>query len=408
LFIHILFLLLLVQARDVADPHQATALLQSGLLSLRQGDLANAQKSLEASSKLDPHNPYTWTSLAETYLRLNQPRQADSAARTAEKAAAGDPIVAHALAMFYSKTAQYSRAATMEKQYAESPKADKGALARAAGLYLNAGDPAQALPLAERASVEDASASSEDLLGRALIASGQTKDGTAHLGSAWTASKNDPQIAFDYAQALLHAQDFTRAADVLDEASKSNPRNAQLTLALGVARYGQRRFEEAISAFLETIHTDPRIPQSYLFLGRLLDQAGDRLPAITAIYREWLKAEPRHAEPPLLLAKALLASNVDSPEPETLLRHSIQLDSKNWESHYELGLVLSKKREYQAASVELNRSAELAPREPLPHYHLARIYDRLGDKSRAESERAIHKRLSETSSPSPANNTPNR
>jgi len=124
-----------------------------------------------------------------------------------------------------------------------------------------------------------------------------------------------------------------------------------------------------------------------------VDQAGDQLPAITGEYRKWLASEPRRPEPPLLLAKALLAANVDSPEPELLLRRSLQLDSKDWESHYELGLLLSKKHEYAQAAAELKRSIELDPKQAMPHYHLARVYNRLGQKEQAQTERETHQRL---------------
>jgi tetratricopeptide (TPR) repeat protein len=376
-----------------ADPDQATALLKSGLLHLRQGELTEARRDLESSSKLDPKNPFTWTSLAETYLRLKQPHLANTAAQTAEKAGAHDPIVAHALAMFYTTTQQYARAAAFEKQFAEGPQADSGALGRAAGLYLNAGDPKEALPLAEKASIEHPSPDEEDVLGRALIASGDVPGGSQHLADAWNGAKNNPQIAFDYAQVLLHAQDFTRASDVLDDSLKLNANNAQLTLALGVARYGQRRFSDAIAAFLHTIELNPLLEQPYLFLGRLLDQAGDQLPVITADYRKWLAIAPRRPEPPLLLAKALLAANADSSDAEPLLRRSLQLDPQNWESHFELGLLLSKKHDYAHAAAELERSIALDPKQAMPHYHLARVYDRLGQKDRAEAERKIHQTL---------------
>jgi tetratricopeptide (TPR) repeat protein len=263
--------------------------------------------------------------------------------------------------MYYSDAGQFAHAAALEAEYAQSASADSGAPGRVAELYLNAGDVQKALPFAQK---------------------------------AWTAAKNDPQIAFDYAQALLKVQDFTRAAEVLEAATQSNPANPQLVLALGVARYSQRRFAEAIAAFLKTITIDPRIPQPYVFLGRMLDQAGSAMPQIIADYRRWLTLEPRRAEPPLLLAKALIASNTANDEPEPLLRRSIDLDSKNWEAHYELGLLLTKKHDYREAAAELETSIKLNPNEPMPHYHLARVYDRLGQPDRAAGEREAHKRLS--------------
>ena len=386
-------MLILLLLLFVTDPSQVSGLLQRGLIALQHGQLTAARQSLEEAVALDPKNPFAFASLAETYFRLKQPRRAASAAEEAEKLGSANPFVSHALAMYYSETCDFARAAALEHQFAMSNKADPGALDRAAGLYLNAGDAQRSLALARQAVAEHPSALAEDTLGRVLVAAGQPDEGITHLA---TASHSDPanaQICFDYAQALLHYQDFTRAAAALEECLKANPDNAQLTLALGVSRYGQRRFEDAIAAFLRTIQLDPSVDKPYLFLGRVLDQAGPRLASIIAVYRRWEVKNPKSPEAKLMLAKALNAAGASDREPEELLRHSIALNQNNWESHYELGLIFEKEHDYKQAAAELSRAAALNPKQPLPHYHLARVYDRLGQPDRAKSEREIHQRL---------------
>jgi Flp pilus assembly protein TadD len=387
------FVLLVLLLFASPDPTQAAKLLQSGLSSLQRGDLAQARRSLEASSRLDSNNPFTWTSLAETYLRLRELRRAAAAAVSAEKLAPANPIVCHALAIYYSEIGDFAHAAALEQRFAASPKADAGALDRAAALFLNAGDVQRSLALAQQAITQHPSPVSEDVFGRALIAGGQPEQGMTHLATAWKSDPTDPQICFDYAQALLHYRDFTGAASVLEQCSKTNPNNVQLALALGVARYGQRRFEEAIVAFLHSIQLDPSLDKPYLFLSRVLDQAGPHLSAITAAYRSWAAKNPNDAEAKLLLAKALNTAGATENEPERLLLSSISLDPNNWESHYELGLLLERKHKFKQAAAELSRAADLNPKQPLPHYHLARVYDRLGKPDRAKSEREIHQRL---------------
>lgn len=334
--------------------------MQRGLIALKNGQLAEARRDLEQASQADSKNPYIWSSLAQTYLRLKLPDQASAAARNAEKTGADNPLVCHALAMFYSETGQPGRAAEFEQKFAESPQADKAALARTAHLYLSAGKIQEALKLAQR---------------------------------AWEADKTDEGTAFDYAQLLLRREDFTQAADVIDVALSAHPQDPQLTLALGVARYGQRRFDDAITTFLKVIQLDPSVEQPYLFLGRILDQAGEHLPQITKAYEGWTARQPQNAKAQLLLAKALLAQDHHSEKAQILLQKSVALDDANWESHYQLGTMLADKRDWTAAAKEFNRSIELDPKQPLPHYHLARVYDRLGQSERAETERKIHQHL---------------
>jgi tetratricopeptide (TPR) repeat protein len=288
----LLFLLLLL----AADPQ---ALLQQGLIALQHGQLAEARSTLEEASRVDAANPYVWTSLAQTYLRLGESQKAESSAAKAGKLGAANQVVGHALGLFY----------------------------------------------------------------------------------------------FEYAQQLLRKENFTHAADILSTGLQADPRNAQLVLALGVARYGQRRFEDAVALFLQVIQIDPTIDQPYVFLGRVLDQAGPHLSEITKDYESWAEKNPQNAKAPLLLAKALLAANAHDPKAEGLLRRSIALDANNWESHYELGVLLAGKHEYAAAAAELTRSIELDPKRAVTHYHLARVYDRLGEPDRAKAEREIHGRL---------------
>jgi Flp pilus assembly protein TadD len=200
-------------------------------------------------------------------------------------------------------------------------------------------------------------------------------------------------FSFKYAQELLHKQDFTHAADVLSSALELDPRSAQLVLALGVARYGQRRFEEAIALFLQVIQIDPAIDQPYVFIGKMLDQAGPHLAEITKDYEAWNTQQPANPSAPLELAKSLLASDPRSARAADLLKRSIQLDPNNWESHYELGVLLAGNHDYARAATQLERTIELDPKQPMPHYHLARVYDRLGDAEKAKAEREIHQKL---------------
>ena len=382
-----------------ADASQAPALIQRGLNALRQGRLSEARQALEEASRQDAKNPYAWTSLAEVYFRLKEPAKASAAARAAEKLDGRNPVVCHALAMYYSEAGEYASAARFEETFAQSPQADPGALTRAAGLYMNAGDATHALPLAQQAAAKEATPLAEDLLGRALIATGNDAEGTRHLARAWEGAKTDPRIAFDFTEASLKAGDFTRAADAAAAALAKNPNDPQLTLALGVARYGQRRFEDAIVEFLKVIRIDPRIDRPYLFLSRMLDQAGAHLEEIVRDDEAWAARNPQNAKAQLALAMALLAVNNKDARAEDLLRRSVALDANDWESHYQLGVVLETKHQYAEAARELTKSIALDGKQPMPHYHLARVYDRMGERDRAAAEREIHQRLTGPSGP---------
>lgn len=316
-----------------ADPNAAKLLLKQGLIALQQGNLPEARQDLERASSFDEKNAYVWISLAEVYLRLKQPEKAMQSAKHAETDGADNAVITQALAMFYAK---------------------------AGDLYAAEGDEKRALPLFQ---------------------------------AACQRAPANPQIAFRYAEALLRAQQFSDAAAVTETALKANPQNAQLTLTLGVARYGQRRFEEAIALFLQTIAIDPTIEQPYEFLARVLDQAGSHMPEILKDDEAWAAKNPQNAKAQMLLAKTLLSGDPKSKRAEELLRRSVALDPNEWESHYELGVLLASEANYREAVTELLHATELNEKQPMPHYHLARVYDRLGEPDKAKAEREIHKRL---------------
>jgi tetratricopeptide (TPR) repeat protein len=357
-------LLFLFLAMAFAEPAALSTALQQGLMALRDGKLVDARTSFEAVVQQDPKNAFAWVSLAETCRRIGDNTAAYNAAQKAEQFGGNIPPVDHALASFYSQEGQLAHAAALEEKYAASPKVDPQAALRAAELYQRAGDRTNA----ERV-----------------------------LKAAWQRRINDPLVAFGYAQVLLQKLDFAGAENAVSAASKANPNDPQLILVAGVAHYGERRFTDAIDNFLKVIAIDPSIPQPYEFIGKMMEQAGPRLPAIVEAFEIHAKNMPNDAMAYLVLAKAKLAVNSKDPAVETLLRRSAGLDPNQWESHYQLGVLLESKHDFEGAAKELKRSIAVDPQQPMPHYHLARVYDRLGDGEQAAAERKLHEQLSNVS-----------
>jgi tetratricopeptide (TPR) repeat protein len=190
---------------------------------------------------------------------------------------------------------------------------------------------------------------------------------------------------FELSQSDLRRERFADALETVEAGRKVFDRSEQLALAAGVAYYGLRRFPEAIDAFLRTVELDPAVEQPYLFLGRMTEQAEDRLPRISAAFAVFQKRAPES-----YLSNFLLGKTQGS---EALLRKSIALRGDFQESHFELGVVLERERKYDEAAREFARAAELKPADAAPHYHLARLYDRLGKRDEAARERATHARL---------------
>jgi tetratricopeptide (TPR) repeat protein len=364
-----------------------------GLLALSGNDLTQARQRLEDASRLKPDNAMVWAALAQTYLRSKEAVLANQAAASASRLATPDSPVQHALAMFYSETGDLVKAAEAERQYASSPGADPGAAASAAELSLRAGDAGQAVQWAQTAIQRADTAAAHHLLAQAFAAANRPAEAVREFRSAAERSPSTETYAFDLGQMQLRQGDFAAASTTLEKACRLFPQSAQLHLAYGVAAYGQRRFADAIDAFLRVIAIDRAVEQPYVFMARILDQAGDRLPQVVAAFAAWEKAEPSNYLAVCLHARALDAAAGDPAEIEAKLRRSIQLNDAYWESHFELGVLLGKNRQWKQAAAELSRSIELNPKVAAAHFQLARAYDKLGDPERARAERAEHQRL---------------
>lgn len=368
--------------------------LREGLVALNKNDLAGARESLEKAARLDPRSALVWVALAQTYLKIGQKDMAVEAAGRAEQFGGATAAIQHALALFYVETGDLPRAADWERRFAAAPGAGPQTATDAAALSLDAGQPAEAVKWAEAALHLLDTAEAHHLLGKAYREMGRLDAALPELRRALDGSPAIEVFLADLGQALLEHGDYDEGLTVLEKGQRQFPANAQIALSYGVACYAQRRAEDSVAAFLQVIHLDPSIEQPYLFLGRILEHAGDRLPEIVAAYAEWEKRTPDGYMPIFLHAKALLASaSPDAAAVEAELRHSIRLNGAFWESHLELGDLLSSQGKWPDAEGELARSIELNPSQPRPHYDLARVYLRLGNPDKAQAERAEYERL---------------
>lgn len=303
---------------------------RSGLLALQRNDLKTAQTELVAAAKLAPRNGRVWVALAQTYRKLNEFKLAHEAAAKAEALGAKDALVLSSLVLYFNEAGDTFRAAEAQARYAQLVPKDAVARERAEGLY------------------------------------------------------------FEAARPLLQQGKFPEAIPLLTAATSKLPDSAQLQLALGVACYGLRRFEEAAAAFLRTIALAPEIPQPYTFLGKFVDQIPGRLAEVTQHFIAFEKAHPEDYTGYYLHAKALNAQSLDAGAAVTLLRKAVNINDSDAGVHFELGAALDRLRQFPEAALEFEKANVLNPNDAATHYRLARVYDRLGKPEAAAAERSKH------------------
>jgi tetratricopeptide (TPR) repeat protein len=398
-----LFLLLLLLAPPSPDLFQQR--VQAGIDALRRGDLAAAQQDLEQASRQAPKQAEVWLLLAQTYAGQKKGPQALDAARKAESLAGDSVRVLQGLATFYGSTMQdLEKAAALGKRYAELNADDTTAWRRVAALYLEIGKPDAAIDAGTRGLKVDASADVHTILGQAYAAKREWAPAAVELKEALKLSPYDEGAYFRLAQLYLVQQEFDAAIEVLSGARKTFDKSPQLELALGVAYYGARRFPEAVDQFLLVIVLDPDMPQPYLFLGRMLEHVGERMPELLLRSEQLEKNQPKSYLGYQLHAKAIAAqlpAGEFTPEAAAalaLFEKALALQPENAETNYEIGCLLDRKGDYAGAAARLEKAIQLNPKSPTPHYRLSRVYDRMGRKEDAAAQRALHEKLSEEES----------
>ena len=308
---------------------------RAGLLALQRNDLNAAAMNLGTAAKLAPNNGRVWVALAQTHWKLKESTKADDAAARAATVGANDPLVLSTLAIFYSESGRVPKAAEVQAQYSALVPNDAAARDKAESLY------------------------------------------------------------FEAVQPLLKQQKFADAIGVLNKARERLKNSAQLELALGVAYYGIRRFDDAAEAFLRTIAFAPEVDQPYIFLGKFLGQIPGRLPEVTKRFISYEDAHPGSAMGYLLHAKALNAQSIEAEAARVLLEKAVSINDRDASAHFELGIVLDRLQRYADAAREFERAADLDPADPATHYRLSRVYDRLGRPDAARVERERHAKLVE-------------
>ncbi len=272
---------------------------------------------------------------------------------------------------------------------------------------LEAGQTDEAVILGERALKLESSADVQDLLGRAYEARKDWNKAVAHFAEARKLAPYSEQAIFRLAQAQMQSQSFPQAIATLEEGRKVFDKSPQIELALGVAYYGQRRFADAVDRFLRVMQLAPDIPQPYYFMGRVLEHAAGRIPEVIQRASLFEKTHPENPLGYVLHARALLIRpDADDPAADaifaqSLLQKSLSIKNDQADGHLLLGMVFERQKNYAEAAKEFQHSVVLNPKDPAPHFRLARVYERLGRKEDAVRERALHEKLSEESGATP-------
>ena len=361
--------LLLVLATAVAVApvlaDEAGEAVRAGFEALNEQRFPEAVERLETAVRLDPSNPQSWIGLAQARRLSGDADGAEAAIARLLTDFPPSPVLAHGVATY----------------------------------YLQSGNPVRAAEVARSGLERGPHVELFDVLGKALTENGEVEQAERAFRSAIELRPYDEDLRYNLGYLFLRTANYDEAVAAFEEARAVFDKSPRIELGVGVARYAQRRFGDAIDAFLRVSRLAPGFEQPHYFLGAALEHAADRLPAVQQRFRAFAAARPKHYLGPFLEAKGLLAAAGPRASSETLRQASALLETslerrpEFWEAHFELGLIRERSKEYARARARFERAIELSPESTKPRYRLARVLNRLGEHEAAKEQQALHDEL---------------
>ncbi len=183
---------------------------------------------------------------------------------------------------------------------------------------------------------------------------------------------------------ILDRRDWARPE--LEKLAANDPQNALYPYWLGRLDYDAMQFKQAVVRFQKVLELNPDFMKAHDNLGLCYEALGQYDDAIRT-YQEAIRLNSETPNPspwPPLNLGTLLVKLGKLGDARTALQESLRYDALFPKAHFQLGLLLEKEKKDNEALEELQLAVKYDPAYPDPYYVLGRIYQRLGDKRRAE------------------------
>ncbi len=213
--------------------------------------------------------------------------------------------------------------------------------------------------------------------GKRLMDEGKGNEALLPLERAYSRDKNHEDGIVYLARAYLQAGNPREASKVLATFLAARPGKAATWYMLGLSRFSERKFNDAVESLEEALQLRPRFPEAILLLGTIYEEYEEWAAAITAYSRisEDLSLGPSLV-PVLLRLAALLQRDLqkdDEKRIEQLLLSAFSLSPENPDVLRASGIWYMDKKNWTEAERFFNLWAEQAPSSAFAHHHLGLV-----------------------------------
>ena len=354
------------------------------------GDFSSARQALQEADRLRPDYPLPLAMLVKVNLISSD---IDSLKKCLLNAAQRFP-------RDYRLHAELAQDLLNEKQndlaLAESLRADDGTVSNAkarmnlAVLENQAGALGDAARLGSSAEEqiglpETVRASAAGIAGLSYESMGQFQEAIQHLKVALRLDPAQEQPYLALARIYAANEDRTASVEILKGAQKQLGRSPNILLALGSALLSAEQYQAASQVLADAIQHSPRL-EAYPKLAEAYRNMGEATRA-TETLRQLALLKPDDSMLHVVIAQSLLdEEKVDYPRVLQELDQAAKVSPDDYDVHYLRGKVFMSTSEYKRATDSLRRAIELRPTEPGAYYQLGLAYRKLGEPDLAKQQ----------------------
>lgn len=359
---------------------------------------AKATGHLERAARLKPDSAVARTNYATNLVRLGKPQLAEAEFKKAVELDPKNYNTNHNLGEFYVQAGNIAQGATfLERAQRIKPESyDNGYDLSLA--YLETGRLSDARQQVTELLKQKDTAELHNLLGQIEEKDGNFVPAANEFEAAAHADPSEDNL-FDWGSELLLHRTFDPAIEVFQHAAERYPNSPRLAIGLGMSLYSRGNYDDAVKALLKAADLNPSDPSCYYFLSKAYDSSPGQAEDVIQRLRRFAELQPKNARALYYYAMSLWKgrrtqdAGVDLHQIESLLKKSVELDSKLAEAHLQLGNLYSDQGRYADAVPEYERALAINSDLADGHYRLGQAYVHTGQKDRAQEQLQVYQRL---------------
>ena len=358
----------------------------------KQGKLSAALTEFQKAVGLAPADRSAWLNVLQAQLALKRFGEAQT---SAERISQMDPTSAdlhNRLGAVQAEFGDYAGAIkNLEKASALQP--DSYEFRYNLGLaYHRNGDGARALQILEPLRRQREAGEIENLLGEVYENKGQYLEAVRAFQRGAELEPANESYRFDFVYELLAHQNFDAAIAAAQPAVRDFPQSLQLRLALGVANFGAKLFDQSGEIFLEAARRSPDAELPLRLLAMAVDTGPVKPQEVQALVAAYLRRHPKQFWPHYFLGRKAYQDG-DLARGLEFLKQSVALAPDYPDSQFELGNVYFEMEQWKDAIACYEKAVQLKPNLVEAHYRLFRTYRRAGEPRQADRSRQIYQKL---------------